>query len=354
MSIKFTVFSDYHYERSMEHRGIAGLKTILNAAKENESELVFHAGDFYYDWKSAPELMDAYLNNEHNLPVYGSYGNHDTESPNTPMSFINEHLTNDKNVVWGTPDGKIGDEEITWYYCDKGKYRFIFTDTNHHYFVKEGVIKHTPAGMGEAPIENKPRHILGPKQLKWLEEVLMDAAEKELSCITVSHAGFADFEEWGWINISSGPSDDIEAIRALFNKVNKIKPHTVIMCINGHYHLNQIGVADNILFFEVNSCASFWYGNGKPHYSDDVMYTHLEYDAQGNVISVQPRQVNSISNIDKRWLKDRPLYANVTITDDFEIIVEGTKAEWVAGVEPPKFDWLDCDLSKIDSGKFKL
>lgn len=355
MSIKFTVFADYHYEENMEHRGIGGIKTILKAAKENNSELVLHAGDFSPCWKSTSDLISTYLNNEYNLLVYGTYGNHDTESSRTPMSYVNAHMTNDKNVVWGTDDGKLGDEEITWYYCDNGKYRFIFTDTNHHYFVKEGVIKHTPAGMGEAPIENTPRHLLGPKQLAWLEKVLLDAAEKNLSCITVSHAGFADFDEWGWKRISSGSSDDVKAVRALFNKVNKMKPHTVIMCINGHYHFNNIGIADDILFFDVNSCAGFWFGGGTPHYSDDMTYDYIEYDDQGNALPTpQKRRINDLPNADKRWFLDRPLYANVTITDDFEIIIEGTEAKWLAGVVPSNIDWIKCDLTKIDSGNFKL
>lgn len=298
--------------------------------------------------------MKAYLNNDYILPVYGTYGNHDTESPNTPISFVTRHLTNDQNVIWGTDDGKIGDEEITWYYCDKGKYRFIFLDTNHHYFVNEGIVKHTPAGMGEAPIENKPRHILGAKQLKWLEGVLLDAAEKEFSCIIVSHAGFADFEEWGWGKISSGSSDDVKSVRMLFNKINNIKPHTVIMCMNGHYHMNNMDVADDILFFDVNSCAGFWCGDGKQHYSDDVVYKHSEYDLNGNVISTELKRFNELPNANKKWWLDRPVYANVTITDDYEIIIEGIAAKWVADVEPPKFDWLKCDLSKISSGKFKL
>ena len=351
MEMKFTVFSDFHYEKSMEHRGVAGLKSILNASKDYGSQFVLHAGDFDRDWKSAPELLDVYLNNEYHLPVYGIYGNHDTESPNTPMSFVTRHLTNDENVVWGTEDGKIGDGEITWYYCDKGMYRFVFLDTNHHYFVREGVIKHTPAGMGEAPVENKPRHLLGQKQIAWLEGVLLDAAEKGMSCITVSHAGFSDPVKWGWI---SGPSDDIGTVRALFTRVNKMKPHTVIMCINGHYHMNHLDIFDDILFFDVNSCAGFWDGNGGPHYPDDVMYTHLEYDGEGNQISSVSKRVNELPYADKKWWLDRPIYANVSITDDFEITVEGTGAHWLAGIEPPKYDWVNCDLTKIDSGKFKL
>lgn len=354
MSIKFTVFADFHYEKFFEHTGVSGLKTILTAANENRSELILHAGDLHNNWKAAPEILETYLDNEYGIPVYGAYGNHETESCDTPIPFITEHLTNDENVTWGTDDGKIGDGETTYYYCDKDKYRFIFTDTNHHYFVKEGVIKHTPAGMGEAPIENKPRHLLGPKQLKWLESVLSDAAEKELSCIIVSHAGFADFEKWGWQKAASGPSDDIKAVRKIFNKVNKIRPHTVLMCINGHYHFNHIGISDGILFFDVNSSASFWYGAGTKHYPDDMTYNHIEYDADGNAVSSELKKINGIPAIDKKWYKDRPLYANVLITDDFEITIEGTEAKWIAGIEPPKLDWIDCDLTKIDSGKFKL
>lgn len=351
--MKFTVFSDYHYDSHIDMYGLDGLNKIFKSAFCNNSEFIVHAGDLCHDYGNSPQLMKAYLKNEYGIPVYGAYGNHDNESPYTCLSFVTKCLTNDENVVWGTSDGAFDGENVTYYYVDKGKFRFIFTDTNHHFFVDEGVIKHTPAGMGEAPIKNTPRHLLGLKQLAWLEKVLLDAAKKNLSCITVSHAGFGRFDDF--YKVASGPSDDTKKVRELFNKVNKIKPHTVIMCINGHYHLNHLDVDDGILFFDVNSAMGTWSGKPKEH-NKDVMFNYLVYDNEGNLVSSTKKSALEIPAIEHRWFMTEPLYAHVTVTDDFKITIEGRESSWVNGEIPPAIDGV-MDYStgtKISSGEFKL
>ncbi len=304
MSINFTVFSDFHYDSTRNVVTLEHLEEIMEAADKNSSELVFHCGDFTRRWTEYPELHELYLNNKYNLPVYGTYGNHDTESVNNTFDYVTPRLTNDKNAVWATADGKVGNGDITYYYADKGDYRFIFIDTNHSYFPKEGIIKHAPPGMGEAPPENDPRHVLGERQLAWLQETLNDAAEKGLHCITVSHAGFAGFKEGGWETPT--PSYDIETVREMFNKANAKRPHTVIMSINGHYHTDHAAVADNIVFFTVNSCMTGWW---------DCWHS-------------------------KPYAYGLPLYTNVTVTDDFEIIIEGKDGCWLNNNAPENEEHL--------------
>ena len=318
MSIKFTVFSDLHYDRNFarhEH-----VEEIIESAKAKNSEFIMHCGDLTRKWTEFTELSETLLSNKYDLKVYGTYGNHDTESVDNTFDFVTPRLTNDQNVVWGTEDGKVGNGDVTYFYVDKSDYRFIFIDTNHSYFPKEGIIKHAPPGMGEAPPENEPRHVLGENQLKWLEDVLNDACEKGLHCITASHAGFAGFKEGGWENPT--PSYDIEKVRAMFNKVNAKRPHTVIMSINGHYHTDHAATADNMVFFSVNSCMTGWWDcwHSKPyHYGI-------------------------------------PLYATVTITDDFEIIIEGKEGCWLDGVAPENEEHLKTlgVHTYISNNTFKL
>ena len=320
MSIKFTVFSDFHYESPNGASKIEHMQEILGFADKSNSEFVLHCGDLIRDWPSSTDLLDVILNNKYSLKVYGTYGNHDTQTIGDTPDFVTPRLTNDQNAVWATEDGKVGNGEITYYHVDKGQYRFICLDTNHSYFPKEDKIKHAPAGMGEAPPENNPRHILGPKQLDWLNNLLEDAAEKGLHCITFSHAGFAGFKEGGWEFPT--PSGDIDVVREMFNKVNAKRPHTVIMSINGHYHTDHAGMADNIVFFSVNSTIMGWWDckNSTPH----------RYGV--------------------------PLYTNVTITDDFEIIVDGKKGCWGEGWEPKNSTELIKDgvRPQISSNKFQI
>ncbi|MBR2043140.1 MAG: metallophosphoesterase [Clostridia bacterium] len=320
MAITFTVFSDFHYEPGKNVPELKHLEEIFERAHETNSALVFHCGDFARNWPAYPELHELYLNNKYSLPVYGTYGNHDTQTIYDTFDFITPRLTNDKNAVWATDDGKVQNGEITYYYADNENYRFIFIDTNHSYFPKEGKILHAPPGMGEAPPENVPRHVLGERQLKWLENTLEDAADKGLHCITVSHAGFAGFKEGGWEFPT--PSYDIEKVREMFNKANKKRPNTVIMSINGHYHTDHAATADNILFFTVNSCVTGWWDckNSKPY----------RYGA--------------------------PLYSTVTISDDFEITIQGKQGCWLNGNAPENEEYLKTQGVRtcISNNKFKL
>lgn len=320
MSIKFTVFSDFHYDPGRNPAALEHLDAVFERAHNTNSELVFHCGDFAKEWPAVPELHEAYLSNKYGLPVYGTYGNHDTQVVSDTFDFITPRLTNDKNAVWGTSDGKVGNGEVTYFYADKGDYRFIFIDTNHSYFPGEGKIKHAPPGMGEAPPENDPRHVLGENQLKWLEETLMDAAEKGLHCITASHAGFAGFKEGGWEHPT--PSYDIENVREMFNRANAKRPHTVIMSVNGHYHTDHAAVADNMVFFTVNSCITGWW---------DCWHS-------------------------KPYRYGEPLYATVTVTDDFEIIIEGKQGCWEDGKVPENEEHLKTlgVHAYISDNKFSL
>lgn len=320
MSIKFTVFSDFHYDPAACPSRVEHMNEIMYSAKATDSEFVLHCGDFMKDWQGSPEILEACLGNKYGLSVYGTYGNHDTQLQSNLFSFVTPRLTNDENAVWATEDGKVGDGEITYYHVDKGQYRFICLDTNHSYFPKEDKVKHAPPGMGEAPPENNPRHILGERQLKWLQCLLEEAAEKGLHCITFSHAGFAGFKEGGWEFPT--PSGDIEPVRAMFNKVNEKRPHTVLMSINGHYHTDHAGMADNIVFFTINSTMVGWWDckNSRPH----------------------------------RYGK--PLYATVTITDDFQVIIDGKVGCWGEGFEPVHSAELIKDgvRPEISSNKFQI
>lgn len=292
MSVKFTVFSDFHYDPKSSPASGTHITEMMDAANRNGAEFVLHCGDFAKDWPSSSEVLEACLNNKYHLPVYGTYGNHDTQSVNNLFSFVTPRLTNDKNVIWATENGNVEDGVITYYHVDKVPYRLICLDTNHSYFPKEGKVKHAPPGMGEAPLENNPRHILGERQLKWLEALLDEAAERELHCIVFSHAGFAGFREGGWE--FPAPSDDLATVRALFHKANEKRPCTVLMSVNGHYHTDHAGMDDNIVFFSVNSTITGWWDckNSKPY----------RYGA--------------------------PLYATVTVTDDFRVLIDGKNGCW--------------------------
>lgn len=75
--ITFTVFLDMHYKKGMYLASVSDLENILHRADISNSDFVIHCGDFSNDYQGSPELIEVFLNNKENLPVYGVYGNHE-------------------------------------------------------------------------------------------------------------------------------------------------------------------------------------------------------------------------------------------------------------------------------------
>ena len=129
--IKFALFSDLHYRENLYLTSISDLDKILERANENDVDFIIHAGDFCNSYPESPEATSRYLNNKYNLAAYGIYGNHELEGCTT-MQIVTP-LLNNREVVWGTPDGKIGDGSIAYFYFDINGIRIVCTDTNYSF-----------------------------------------------------------------------------------------------------------------------------------------------------------------------------------------------------------------------------
>ena len=188
--LSFLVFADLHYKKGMYAVKVQHLKQIMKRAHENNVDFVLHAGDFCNDYSGSPEIVKEYLKNEYDLSVYGVYGNHELESNHNSMEAVTPLLTNDRHVVWGTEDGSIQPGRIGYYWFEKKGCRIICADTNYSYNEKTQAWEHNRTASWGAPAGNRYPDSLGPEQLQWLESVLMDAAERKIPCVLVSHAGF--------------------------------------------------------------------------------------------------------------------------------------------------------------------
>ena len=324
--IKFSVFSDFHYKYGMYIASVENLETILERANSNNVDFVIHGGDFCNDYIGSPEIWKTYLNNTYDLKVYGIYGNHELESKNNSMEYVTPKLTNDENVIWGTPDKKIDDGNIGYYYFDVKGFRFICVDTNYSFNENKNCWEHNTTCSWGAPTGNIKVNSLGPIQFEWFEKVLYDALENDLKCIIVSHDSFLNV--WGC-------SPDTEKIRDLFNKINKIKENTILMAINGHHHANNVEKVDDIVFLNVNSSINgAWLPNPQKHYFDEHTYGCTEYDDEGNPISTKERPLSDAWMSNNSWYFKDPLSAIITIEENGKIIIDGMKTEWLYGIEP--------------------
>ena len=237
--LTFTLFGDFHYNDGVWPTRVCHLETILNSALEKKSDFVLHTGDFCMDYLRSPEIVNKYLGFE--LPVYGVMGNHELEQPGNTVDIVTPKLTNSE-VHWGTEDEQVGDGYIAYYWFEKNGFRFVCTDTNYSLNPETNEWERNVSFVSRKG--NLYRSSLGPKQLEWLEKVLMDAAEKKIPCIVVSHTHF--HPTW---DLSPDPSlraADSDKVRAIFKKVNEFQKGTIIMAINGHVHSNRVEIVDMV------------------------------------------------------------------------------------------------------------
>lgn len=350
-SLKFTVFADLHYKKMMYCTTVKDMDIIMERANENESKFVIHEGDFCNDYNGSPEIVNAYINNKYNTAVYGIYGNHELEGEQDDMAHITPLLTNDDKVVWGTHDGKIGDGSIGYYYFDIDGYRNICVDTNYSYNTEKEEWEHS---ITYCPPENNINKLaLTPRQLKWLEEVLTDAAHKGLSCIVHSHAAL--YRGWGDTDPYLAAYDSDE-VREIFARVNKIRPRTVIMQLSGHAHINRTEVVDNVFYMSVNTVINgLWKMKRTEHYSDKEYPFELgKYDEKGNLTSTEAIDISDLTMSKNTHYFESPLSADITVFGDNRIVVKGTETKWRYGVVPQKEDWVPFADIKISDSEINL
>lgn len=346
-TLTFTAFSDFHYKQGMYAATVEGLQRIIDRAGQNNSEFILQCGDFSNDTSGSPELINTYLNNSQKLPVYGIYGNHELETAGNTMDKVTPTLTNRaNNVVWGTEDGKIGDGSIGYYYFDNEKgFRVVCLDINYSWNTSKSIWEHNRENSYGPPSENINGDSLGPVQLSWLEDVLTDAAQKGISCIVTAHTSIS--------GTLPTVSPDGEAIRAIFRKVNNIRPKTVVLVINGDLHRNQIAVVDGVVHFEVNTANNgYWRSNkeGTQHYTEDHTFEYVKYDDNGNPVSTETVSLTELSGSPSTWYFANPLSATVKVTKSGIVEINGMDTDWIYGVEPPeKIQYIE---PKISSGIF--
>ena len=343
-TLTFALFSDFHYKAGMYAGSVADMQAILDRAHKADASFILSGGDFCNDFKGSPELMNAFLKNNYNLPAYNIYGNHELEAGNS-MDFVTPLLTNDKNVVWGTKDGKIGDGSIAYYYFESGDFRIVCTDTNYSFNPSTQEWEHNYAGSYGPPSGNTKCNSLGPVQLQWLEEVLTDAAYKGKSCIVIGHDSFA--------GKFRSTSPDASRIREIYSAVNGIRKGTVLISINGHIHTNNMAVVENVLYIDMNTTRNgAWTGTGTEHYGPEHTYDYVDYDDLGNPLTSYKRSLGELSMGKNTWFFEDPLSAIVKVSQYGTVTVDGMESRWIYGINPAHAH--NDEVPKVSSGKWEL
>ena len=311
--VKFLIFADFHYKKKMYASSIEDMNKLLDRAANHDVDFVIHLGDFCNDYIGSPELFDAYLNNKHGIPVFGVLGNHELESAGNTMKIIVPRLSN--------ADVNFGGEEVGYWYYDIKNFRLIGLDTNYSHSATEGWM-HNKGASHTYPSGNTLGYSLSPTQLKWLEETVADASEKNLKVMIFSHAGFAT----GWY-----ASPDAVAVRRIF----RTYPNTVLFAANGHLHTDRFEVIDNVAFFDVNAAINaYWKSSTTHHYTDEHTFTYVNY-VGGEPQEPRTMLLKDLSQGKNTWFLEDPISAVVSITTDGSIDIKGSVSQWRYGIAPP-------------------
>ncbi len=279
------------------------LKHLQRRAQEEKCEFLIHAGDFCHGPSLTPDYVRAY--NDFCIPSYHSLGNHDSDQ--TPLA---ETL-----AAYNMP--------AEYYFFDCGGYRFVVTDTN--YYCYEGQYIHYD--MSNYYPYGPYRDFMPPEELEWLEETIASAPHP---CVLINHASFE--------READGVKNGAE-VRRIINDANACRPHSVLLCINGHYHRDNIRILDGVCYWDTNAVSYDW-----------VEKTHDCYPEE---------LTKDYSMLNHTVVYNDPLYAIVTL-EGTTIDISGVDSSMLLGVTREMTGNKKFDLSgrpvvpKVQSARITL
>lgn len=287
-TIKFCAFADIHYYPGVfPHDSYDWLDQILSRAEKEEVEFIIHLGDFTHCPERFMDYVEHY-NNFH-IPTYHILGNHDCDGNPYEKTLECYRMSNG------------------YYFFDRNGFRFIILDPN--YFKHGDEYFHYSSGNYFQ--HGDERDWLPPEQLVWLEKTIASAPGP---CVLFSHESY-EREADGIKNQAQ--------IRAIIDEANRKCRGRVPLCINGHYHRDNIRILNNVIYFELNSASYEWVSKDHDKYPKEVLdrWKHAKNTVMFN----------------------DPINAIITLDTDGLVKIEGMESTLFMGIERemtenPKFD----------------
>ncbi|PZX56776.1 metallophosphoesterase family protein [Algoriphagus chordae] len=285
--ITIGVIADLHQD--LMHDGAERLSSFLTEVKKQSPDAILQLGDFAYPSDTNKALIDDFNNaHQHSLHVIG---NHDTDS-----GFTKEQCLS----VWGMP--------ATYYTQDLKGIRLIVLDGNE---------KGSPSYTGGYV------SFIGAEQINWLQKQLEKSTLPVLICCHQPLAGLFAV-------------DNATEIQSLLGQYSD----KILLCINGHSHIDQHQVINDVNYLHINSASYYWVG-------DD--YKHTTFEA--SIIKEHPI-------LDLTCPYEESLFAFLTIDPTSKTItVKGRRSKWV-GKSPKElgykidgetdlYDWVIPEIKNL-------
>lgn len=311
-ALKVCVFADIHYEPGVYTNDTPEfLEKILARAEREKCDMIFHLGDFVHNVNEPRARAYVERYNASRIPAYHVIGNHDQDGCPHADTLAAYRL------------------ERGYYSVDKGGFRFVVLDPN---YIREsdGSFVHFDKGNYHRRSPQSTINWIPPEQLAWLEKTVVGSP---YPCVVLSHQSFERAPNGACVLNKYD-------VQEIFRKANARKRGTVRVVINGHMHMDNLRLLDNILYWDLNSANNIWYAK-----------THNKYPAEYH-------KTHDGSKHNIAWTE--PLSAILTLTADGGVKIEGSKADYLFGVTPqmaglPAFDNHGRDVKpEISSACFRL
>ena len=304
--MKFLLFTDFHHAPGLFMGGDKkDLSLFQRLALKNQCDFIIHAGDFLHDYDLSAGIIKAY--NEFCIPSYHCFGNHDTD-----FSGYEKMLE-----AYGLERG--------YYFFDCCGYRFIVYDANYLIDENGGYVPFSFRNYVGVP--NESIYVMPPEELDWLRRTIEGS---ENPCVLIGHES---------IERTADGIRNRDEILKIINEANEKKRHSVLMCINGHYHRNNITILDNVCYLDMNSVKFDWVDKSHRLYPEELL--------------------SSIKYMKNSVVYNDPLYAIITL-EGTTIKIEGTESDMFMGVRRedtgnPKYDRMGrAVIPRVQSAEFTL
>jgi len=273
--MKFSMFADFHHHPGVFLKGTFEDWSVIRRRAEAEgAEFIIHAGDLCHGPSLVPDFVAEV--NASPIPVYHCLGNHDSDKTSYAETL----------AAYNMPDGH--------YFFDHGGYRFIICDPNYGYV--DGEYLHYD--LGNYYKWPECRDWMPPEQIDWLRDTIAGAPHP---CILISHESFER---------PDGVKNAAE-VRRIINEANKLRPHSVLMCINGHHHRDNLRLLDGVLYWELNSTSYEWVSPPHGKFPEEL--------------------VKKASRVNNTLLYNDPVHAIVTL-EGTTVTIEGMESTMFMGI----------------------
>jgi len=314
---KFIIFSDLHVD--IMHDSISRVEAVIKAAKAENAGCIINLGDILYPpndfliengvqpqkdrWFYCERDEEKYklreLFNNCGIPVYHVIGNHDSDA--CPKSVFVDFMGMKHN----------------YYSFDRGDYHFVALDTS---YIRNGSndIPYQLYGEDKQPGSAYP--CVPDEQLEWMKK---DILASDKPTIILSHHP---------ISRNEGIKNN-DQVRRILNEINAGKKR-IILCINGHAHLDGLMMLDGIPCLDVNSITCDYMGWEYRYKNfDDYIETNYPY-----ISSVAPYK--------------EAVFASITLAQD-KIDVKGYSSEYIGPTPyelglPKNERFYECTATIVD------